>query len=149
GSCAGPQQTLWATAKVINTLPACRTKESAGRLVCAFSDGDAKLIAQVLRHLVDNSGIPAADKHRCHRTYKRIEAGINAPFNAAQECLCRCKIMFAGEQKSDVDGNAGKDCLLDRGKALLGPWNFDQQIGTICAGKQLLGRPESARRIIG
>src|SRR5215469_109497 len=95
GSCACPQQTLRTTAEIIDTLPARRTKEGTGRLVSALSDGDAKLIAQVLRHLAGNSGVPAADKHRCYGNYKGIEAGIDAAFNAAQECLGRGEIMFA------------------------------------------------------
>src|SRR5215469_841477 len=62
GSGASPQQPLRTTAEIVDTLPACRTKESAGRLVCALRDGDAKLVAQVLRYLAGNSSVPAADK---------------------------------------------------------------------------------------
>src|SRR5215469_10897380 len=95
GSCACPQQSLRTTAEIIDTLPARRTKECTGRLVSALSDGDAKPIAQVLRHLAGNSGVPAADKHRSYGNYKGIEAGIDAPLNAAQECLRRGEIVFA------------------------------------------------------
>src|SRR6516164_4109039 len=149
GPCAGPQQTLRTTAEIVNTLPARRAEEAAGCLVCAFSDGDAQLIAQLLRYLAGNSGVPAADKHGCHGTYEGIEAGLDPPFNATQECLSRCEVLSAREQKSDVDGNAGKDGLLNRRKALLRARNLDEQVGTICAGEQLLGCSQGAGRVIG
>src|ERR1700677_670708 len=126
GSGARPQQTLRTTAQVVNTLPTRGAEQSAGCRVCALRDRDAKLVTKFLRSPAGNGHIPPTDKDRCHGANLGIEAGIDAAFYSTQVRVGRGQVLFAREQKGDVDRNASEDGLLDCWKALRGAWNLDE-----------------------
>src|SRR6267142_2023836 len=125
GSRACPQPALRTCAEVVDTLPARRAQKSARRLVGAFSDGDAKLVAQLVRHFALNGGVPTADEYRCDGGDIGIEPGLDAPLDAAQKRLGGRDVLLAGEQERDIDGYTRKNCLLDRGESFLRPGNLD------------------------
>ena len=115
--------------------PALSSADSAGRrdqlairLVGALRDRDAEPIAERGRHLARYGDIPAADEHGRHRGYVGIEAGGDAPFDAAQVGVGRREVMLAREQQRDVDRNAAENRLLDRGQSFARAGNLDEQI---------------------
>ncbi|MCK7517106.1 MAG: hypothetical protein MZV64_04995 [Ignavibacteriales bacterium] len=64
------------------------------------------------------AGVPAADEHRRDRRRRRVEAGLDAPLDAAQVGLGRRQVVLAREEQRDVDRDAGEDRLLDGRQAL-------------------------------
>src|SRR6266516_3610154 len=148
GPCAGPQQALRTSAKVVDTLPKVRAKESAHGFVGAFRHGNAKLVMQLVRRLVRDGAVPAADEYGGDGGYIGIESGRDTPLDAAQERLGRRKIMLAGKQQRDIDRYAGEDRLLDRREAFLRSGNLDSQVGTRSPRKQILCSGNSAGRVV-
>src|SRR5262245_42303515 len=148
GSCARPQETLRTCAKVVDTRPTRRAEKSAHCLVCTFSDGDAQSIVQLFRCLARNGSVPATDEERCHRADIRVEAGVNPTFDSAQKCLGSREIMLTGKQESDIDRYSGKDCFLDRGKALFCPGNLDKYVRPSRTRKKIFGLGNSAGCIV-
>src|ERR1044072_6327184 len=113
GSSAGPQQPLRTSTEVVNASPARRTENIACCFVSTLRDRDAELVVYFIRCFARHSRIPAANENRRYRTNVRVQTGFDTTLNASQESFCRCDILFAREQESDIDGYAGKDCLLD------------------------------------
>src|SRR5438132_12224495 len=111
GPCAGPQQALRTSAKVVDTLPAVRAKKSAHGFVGTVCHGNAKLVMQLVRRLVRDGAVLAADEYGVDGGYIGIESGRDTPLDAAQERLGRRKIMLAGKQQRDIDRYAGEDRL--------------------------------------
>ena len=149
GARAGPQQALRAGPGVVHALPARRAQQGAAGLVRPLRHGDAELVAQRLRHLAHDRGVPAADEHRGDGADLGLEPGLDAPLDAAQECLGRRQVVLAGEQQGDVDRHAGKDRLLDGRQAFRGARDLDEQIRSPRPGEQLFGRGEGAGRVVG
>ena len=105
-------------------MPAVR-----GRPVGALGDGNAQAVAQAVWNLVRDRHVPAADEKRGHGSDLRIEAGGDAPLDAAHVGFGRRDVVLAREQQRDVDRHAGEDRLLDRRDAGAGAGNLDEQIG--------------------
>src|SRR5215472_11470177 len=95
GSGACPQRTLRASPEVVKTLPAGRTQESAGRLVGAFRDGDAKLVVQFVRRPGRDGSVPAADEYRGDRADIWIEPRFDAPLDPTEERFRRSQVLLA------------------------------------------------------
>src|SRR5262249_16068223 len=95
GSGAGPQQPLWTSAGVVDTLPTRRAKEVAVRPVNTIGDSDAELIAQGVRHLASHRDVPTTNENGSPRSDLRLEPGLYAPLDAAQEGLGGSNIMLA------------------------------------------------------
>src|SRR5260370_33774087 len=92
-------------------------------------DCDSEPIVQGDRYLSDNRDVPAADKHRGHRTDAWIESGGDAALDTADISLGGRDVLLAREEQRHVDRDAGEDRLLDSRNALPCPWNFPEEVG--------------------
>ena len=129
GAGAGPQQALGAGAGVGGALEARRGEQLAIGLVGALGDGDAEPVGELGRNLAGDRDVPAADEERGHRGDGRVQAGRDAPLDAAQVGIGRRDVLLAREQQRDVDRHAGEDRLLDGGQAFRGAGNLDEEVG--------------------
>jgi len=139
GSGAGPKKPLRTHAGIESALPARRIEQRPVRLVGTLGDGDAKLVAKRVRHVVLDRYVPAADKNRSHRTDNRRQPGLDAPLNTPQKCLSSRNVLLAGEQQSHVDRDSREDRFLDRRQTFLRPWNLDEQVRLSSSRVQILG----------
>ena len=57
--------------------------------------------------------------------------------------------MLAREQQRHIDRHAGEDGFLNRGQALFGAGNLDEQVGSSGPGVQVLGHRQRARGVVG
>ena len=82
-----------------------------------------------LGHLAGDRDVPAADEQRRDGGDGRVEPRLDAPLDAAQVRLGRREVLLAREEQRDVDRHAGEDRLLDRGQALRGAGDLDEEVG--------------------
>ncbi len=89
GAGAREQQPLRPRAGIHRALPARRRDEVAIRLVRALRDGDAEPVDERRGHLAGDRDVPAADEERRDRRHVGLQAGGDAPLDAAQVGLGR------------------------------------------------------------
>src|SRR6516165_1474484 len=130
GPGAGPQQALRTRASIVGAHPSRRTQQSEISLVGSFGDGDAEPIVERLRHLAGHRDVPGADEDRCHRWDVGLQSRLDAPFDAAHECVGGREVLVLGEQQRDVDRHPCKDRFFDGRQAFGVAWNLDEDIGT-------------------
>ena len=66
------------------------------------------LLRQRRGHLARDCSVPTADEHRSHRADIGLEPGIDAPLDAAQECLGRRQVMLAENKSVTLIGTPAK-----------------------------------------
>ena len=82
--------------------------------VGAAADRDAEPVAQLVRHLVGDGDVPAADEERGDRGDVRVEPGLDPPLDPAHVGVGGGEVLLGVEEQGDVDRDAGEDRLLDR-----------------------------------
>src|SRR6185437_13959282 len=153
GASARKEQTLLARAEISQALPAVGLQYIPILFVDLLPHGDTQFIAQRVWNLVHGCAVPTAQKHRCNGADIRAESRIDAAFEAAHVCLCRCEVLVTREEKRDVDGDAICNRFFYRWNPLTCPGNLDVQIWTIpfivkklCGGYRLVGVISHERR---
>ena len=148
GSCAGPKKALRAGSSDLDTLPPRRIQQRAICLISLSGDGDAKLIAQGLRHLLFYSDVPTAGEQSRHGTNIGIESGGYAPLDAAHVSFGCGGILLSREQQGYIYGNPSEYCLLNGCKPLPGAGNLDEKVGSRRALVECPGCGESTVRVM-
>ena len=117
-------------------------EQRARGAVGLLGDRDAELILQLGRDLADHCAVPAAHEDRGHRGDAGVEARLDAPLDPSQVGVGSREVVLAREEQGHVDGDAGKDGLLDGGQTLGGPGDLDEEVRPGGPGEEIPGSSE-------
>jgi len=108
GARTRPEQALDAGARIGQPVKPVGSKPFQVSFVSAFGDRNAEAVQQRARDLVLDRDVPAADEKRGDGSDRRIEAGFDAPLDAAQIGIRRRNILLGGKEQRHVDGTPAK-----------------------------------------
>ena len=91
-------------------------------------DRDPERVLRLVRNLVVDRYVPAADEQRRNRGHVGVEPGFDPALDSGHVSLRRRHRLIAREQQRDVDRDSGEDRLLDRRQPLRSAGDLDEDV---------------------
>ncbi len=149
GPGASPEQPLRPRALVHQAPHAVGVEQLVVGAEGAAADRDPEPVDQVLRHVLADGDVPAADEERGDGGDVGVEPGLDPPLEPAHVGLGGAEVLLVVEEQGDVDRDAGEDRLLDRLAPGLGAGDLDEDVVALALGVQRLGLLDRRRRVVG